>query len=227
MKNQIKSLFVIILMAISFHSNSQSLTIVAGGNYTNLNYNQGSGTALEDSYKSIPGFHVGGYLDYVVIKDKRQEIVLEAGLLFDTKGTKNDYIIGDFSNKETLNLYYLDLPIYIGYRYRFRNLNKIHFGIGPYAGFGLFGNSIKTQTLGGVTTEDKVKIKWGGDNEYDDLKRLDYGVSAKAGFYFDRGLDISVSYDYGLPNIASMGSTIEMNNRVLRFSIGYTFSLDD
>ena len=74
-----------------------------------------------------------------------------------------------------------------------------------YLGFGLYGKATSTQTLNGESNEIQHKIKWGNDDENDDLKRYDYGVSARVGFYFDSGLDVSASYDYGIPNIASMG----------------------
>lgn len=227
MKYETKLLAVLFLTAISFASAAQSLTFVGGANYTNVSYDQGSGTGLENSFKNKLGFHAGAYYDYVLKKDRRQEIVFETGLLFDSKGAKKEYEINDYSNKEVTNLYYIDIPFYIQYRYRFRNLNKVYIGIGPYAGLGLFGKTTTTQSLGDQSNEMQHKIKWGSDNENDDLKRIDYGASARIGFHFDDGLDFSASYDYGLPNIASMGETIKMRSRVLRVTVGYTFSLVD
>lgn len=227
MKFQIKSLFILAFIAFTYTSVAQSVTVVAGGNYTNVAYDQGNGTGIEDTYKDKIGFHAGAYFDYVINKDRRQELVFETGLLFDSKGAKKEFNISDYSSKEVTSLYYIDVPFYIQYRYRFRNLNKIYLGIGPYAGLGLFGNTVTTQNLGGESNEIQHKIKWGNDDENDDLKRFDYGVSARVGFHFDGGLDVSASYDYGIPSIASMGENIKMRSRVLRVSLGYTFSLVD
>lgn len=227
MNLQIKSLFILAFIAFFYTTVAQSVTVVIGGNYTNVAYDQVTGTGVEDTYKHKLGFHAGAYFDYVISKDRRQELIFETGLLFDSKGAQQEFQISDYSSKEITSLYYIDVPFYIQYRYRFRNLNKIYAGIGPYAGLGLFGNTVTTQTLAGESNEIQHKIKWGSDDENDDLKRFDYGVSARAGFHFDSGLDVSASYDYGIPSIASMGENIKMRSRVLRVSLGYTFSLFD
>lgn len=227
MKLQIKSLLIPAFTAFVYTSVAQGVTVVAGGNYTNIAYDQGSGTGVEDTYKDKLGFHAGAYLDYVINKDRRQELVFETGLLFDSKGAKQEFQIGELNQQVVTNLFYIDVPFYLQYRYRFRNLNKIYAGIGPFVGFGLSGKATSTQTLNGESNEIQHKIKWGNDDENDVLKRYDYGVSARVGFYFDSGLDVSASYDYGIPNIASMGENIKMRSRVLRVSLGYTFSWAD
>ncbi len=227
MKNQFKTLLVIALVLFSYASFSQSVTVVAGGNYTNVAYEQGTGALVDETYNGKPGFHVGAYYDYVISKDKSQELLFEAGLLFDSKGATQEYSLNDYSSKYVTNLYYVDAPFYLQYRYRFRNRNKIYIGAGPYVGMGLFGKTKSTYTLNDEETVVEHKIKWGGDDEVDDLKRLDYGVSARAGYHWDDGFDISASYDYGIPNIASMGENISMKSRVLRLTLGYTFSLYD
>lgn len=227
MKNLIKSLLIFVLTLFAYSSFSQSITLVAGGNYTNVAYEQGTGATVEDTYKGKPGFHAGAYYDHVISKDRRQELLFEAGLLFDSKGATQEYTLNDYSSKHVTNLYYVDVPLYLQYRYRFRNRNKIYIGAGPYVGMGLFGKTKSTYSLADSEEVVEHKIKWGSDVEENDLKRLDYGVSARAGYHFDDGLDISASYDYGIPNIASMGENISMKSRVLRLTLGYTFSLYD
>ena len=113
------------------------------------------------------------------------------------------------------NLLYVNTPAYIFYRYKLRSRDKIYGGIGPYMGVGLAGNIM----------EDKVQ--WGSEEGVDHLKRLDYGASAKIGYRGYTGLDISASYDYGVPDIFSLFSSGSLHNRVLRLSVGYTFSLVD
>lgn len=227
-QNQMKLIVLITLMLFSGTLFAQSLTIVGGGNYTELAYKQGSGgTAIEDTYKGKFGFNVGAYIDYVLTKNRSQELVVEGGLLFDSKGAVQEYAQSELSFTENTNLYYLDLPLFIKYRYRFRSLNKIYVGVGPYIGMGLFGNTNRTQTIGGESDSEKETIKWGSDSAEHDMKRLDYGATARVGFLAVSGLDISLSYDYGIPNIATMGDNIEMKNRVLRLSVGYNLSLVD
>ncbi len=218
--------FKILITAALFLINSgifaQSLTVFGGGNYTNVAYQQGSGAAIEDTYNWKIGFHVGAYLDYVLNKDRSQEIVVEGGLLFDTKGSVQDLSEIGIPIENTWSTYYVDVPVFLKYRYRFRSLNKVYIGVGPYVGVGLFGNK-KIKQDG--QEESSEGIKWGNDDAQHDMKRLDYGATARVGFLTVSGFDISVSYDYGIPNIATMGKNIEMKNRVMRLSVGYNFSL--
>lgn len=228
MQIQFKLLTLILLLFCSGTIFAQSLSIVGGGNYTEVDYKQGDvGSAAEDTYNSKFGFHVGAYLDYVLSKDKSNELVVETGLLLDTKGAKQEVSVSSLSVENNINLYYADIPFYLKYRYRFRSLNKVYIGVGPFVGVGLFGNRTTTQTIDGVSTEEKDKIRWGSDETQHDMRRLDYGLTGRIGFLSVGGLDISASYDYGIPNIASMGDNIEMKSRVMRLSVGYHFSLED
>lgn len=222
-----KILITAALFLISGGIFAQSLTVLGGGNYTNVAYQQGSGAAIEDTYNWKIGFHVGAYLDYVLNKDKSNELVIEGGLLFDTKGSVQDQTEIGLPIENKWNTYYVDVPLLFKYRYRFRSLNKVYVAVGPYVGIGLFGKRTQTQTIDGQSNTEKFTIKWGDDDAIHDMKRLDYGATARIGFLAVNGLDIAVSYDYGLPNIASMGSNIEMNNQVMRLSVGYHFSLVD
>lgn len=216
------------LMLIAGTIYAQNLTVIGGGNYTNVAYKQGEGgSSIEDTYNGKFGFHAGAYVDLVLKKKRQHELVTEAGLLFDTKGAVQEYSQANLSFKNTTNLFYVDVPVYIKYRYRFRSLNKVYLGVGPYVGFGLLGNSKRTQTIDGETHSESIKIKWGSDDAVHDMKRLDYGATIRAGYLAVSGLDISVSYDYGIPNIASMGENIEMKSRVVRLSVGYNFSMVD
>ena len=42
-----------------------------------------------------------------------------------------------------------------------------------------------------------------------------------------RGLNISASYDFGLPNVTVADHWPDFKHRVLRVSLGYSFRLDD
>ena len=73
-----------------------------------------------------------------------------------------------------------------------------------------------------LKTEEE-DIKWGSDEDEDDLKRLEMGATFGAGLEFGSFL-IGANYDLGLSNISSYqdgGATSK--NRVIRFSVGYRF----
>lgn len=225
-------LFVIALVflcAYNVEAQHPSVTFVGGLNVAEMPVTHGNtSTAIEDSYKPLFGFHIGANYDYVLKKKRNNEFTVEAGLLFESKGYKQDLDQEGLSLKNTTTLYYVDIPIYIKYRYRFRNRNKAYIGVGPYVGAGLFGNSNIEFAYGdGEASNNSEKIKWGSDEMEDDLKRLDYGVSGKVGYLFDGGLNLSLSYDYGLPNVAAQSDITEYKHRLLRVSVGYTIKLED
>ncbi|WP_319480507.1 porin family protein [uncultured Draconibacterium sp.] len=218
MKKFTSLLFVACFMLLAIQSMAQysSVTFFGGANMATTDMKFGTGeTDVEDSYKPLYGFNIGALYEYVMNKDKSQEIAVEGGLLFETKGF--DKKLEASENKTTL--YFVDVPVYLKYIHRFRSLNKIYLGVGGFAGMGLFGNeSITPESL-----DTNNKLEWGSEGKYE---RLDYGVSAKAGFLLERGLNICVSYDYGLADIATLENQ-EAKTRVLRLSLGYTLRLDD
>lgn len=203
------------------------ITILGGGSLNSVSYTQKGGDNIEDTYTSKFGFHGGVAVDFVLSGNRKEEIVFEAGLLADTKGAKQEYSIGELSTDNTTNLYYVDVPLYLKYRYKLRSRDKVYAGIGAFVGAGVYGKLTGTvvDELGQVT-EVSQTVSWDTDESPLDLKRLDYGASVKVGYLADNGLNISASYDYGIPNIASMGENIEIKTRVARISLGYTFKTD-
>lgn len=202
-----------------------SVTFFGGANMASTDMKFGSeSTAIEESYKALYGMNIGAMFEYVLNKDRSQEIAVEGGLLFETKGFHQKLEETSYSHSNKTTLYFLDVPVYLKYIYRFRSLNKIYIGAGAFAGAGLFGNeSITFQYEGADKTSNSESVDWGTDGIY---KRLDYGVTGKVGFLIDNGLNICVSYDYGLADIAQV-DTQEAKTRVLRLSLGYTLKFDD
>jgi hypothetical protein len=219
MQIQFKLLTSILLFFISGTICAQGLSIVGGGNYSDVAVS----SAKEKYYEAKFGFHAGAYLDYVLKKDKSNELVVETGLLFDSKGAVQEQASNIGTIKYNTTLYYADIPLYFKYRYRFRSLHKVYVGAGPYIGVGLFGNINATI----IDESQKENVRWGSNVGEDHFKRLDYGLSARAGFLAVGGLDFSFSYDYGIPNISVISKNDEIKSRMMRLSVGYHFSLTD
>lgn len=223
-----KILIASILLLFVYSSKAQyhSLTFLGGLNVSSMSVKYGSSTAnIEDSYKTKLAFHGGVLFDYVLTKDRHKELSIEPGLLFDAKGYNQETDFG-ISQENTLSAYYFDVPVYFKYAKKLRSRDKIYAGVGPYVGVGIFGkmeNSYKGELLEGGSSES---IKWGSDPSEDDMTRLDYGVSAKIGYYSYGGLNISASYDLGLPNV-SAAENPEFKHRILRVSVGYSLRFDD
>ncbi len=225
-------LFIIsalVILVFKVQAQHPSVTFFGGVNSSSISVKLGSAnTAMEDSYKMLLGLNVGGLYDHVLKKSRSEEFTVESGLIFETKGYNQDVLNEGLSIDNRTTLYYLDIPLYLKYRYRFRNLNKIYFGAGPFVGLGLFGNTEYTYSYQeSDPTTNNERINWGTNQYNDDYKRLDYGVTAKIGFLMDSGLNLSFSYDYGIPNIVTLDDIREEKTRIMRVSIGYTLNLDD
>lgn len=221
-----KILLLVGLVMVTTTINAQSLSVVAGASVSSVLYRMGAGgTQLEKDYQAIAGFHGGLAFDYLLKKRRNKELVIETGLLFDTKGSKHAYITLELDFSRITRLYYVDVPVYLKYRYRFRSLHKLYVGAGPYFGLGLSGQAKQKRVVDGEVFQESTTIKWGSDTNKHDYSRPDYGLSVKGGVFFPGGLDMSMSYDLGLRNISSMGNSVSIKNRAFRISLAYAFSL--
>lgn len=220
--NPIKVLFLTFCLfaIISARGQHPSVTFFGGANVASMSIEHGSTTTqLEDTYGMLYGFNIGALYDYVFKKDRSKELSLESGLVFDSRGFTQNLEVGELQQDNKTTLYYIDIPLYLKYIFRLRSRDKIYFGAGPYMGVGLFGNYIRGEN-------EPETISWGSDSSENDYKRLDYGLTGKIGYLAYSGFNISVSYDYGLPNISAV-ETKGYKNRLMRLSLGYTLKFDD
>ena len=220
MKNTTKFLLVIMISLIGFQSYAQSFGVKGGLNLANLLDKDDDDTWSND-YKMNMGFHIGATMNYPFT----DAFSLETGLLLDTKGFKYEEEAYGAEVKLKGNLYYIDIPITLKASYDIGN-NLVMYGtFGPYIGMGLSGKlKIEVKYEGDTETEEE-KIIWGNDEEEDDLKRFDFGLAFGGGVEIS-AIQIGVSYDLGLANISPYtddGTIIQ--NRVLKFSVGYKFGL--
>jgi len=73
----------------------------------------------------------------------------------------------------------------------------------------------------GNSETEKEDINWGSDEDEDDLKRFDFGLSLGAGVELD-AFQIGLSYGMGLANISPYtGNGMKTNNRVLAITGSY------
>jgi hypothetical protein len=156
--------------------------------------------------KFRPGFHVGVISDIPLVEN----LSLQPGLLFSTKGSNYDVDIFDFSMSPS----FLEIPVNLAYSLGMDELNIILFA-GPYAAYGIAG---KAEVEG--ESED---ISFGSGIE-DDLKPLDFGLNFGVGLNISNFL-ISAQYGIGLANLGTDADEvdIEMKNSVIGISVAYLF----
>lgn len=127
-----------------------------------------------------------------------------------------------YEYEDKLNIYYLDIPLTAKAIFDVGG-SKIYGTFGPYIGMGLSGK-IKSEYTGNYETEtDEEDINFGSDKDEDDLKRLDYGLTAGVGIEL-KSIQIGINYNLGLANISSYTDDgNKISNRVLGISVGYKF----
>ena len=191
---------------------------MAGLNLSNMLMKDDHYTS-SDHFKMNPGFHLGATAE-IPIPNKM--ISFETGCLLSAKGYKHSIKEGPMEGEGKLDLLYFDIPLTAKASFIFGDA-KIYGVFGPYLGIGLSGKWKSEWTYDGEIGSDERDIKWGSNEDRDDLKRLDFGLTAGTGVEINI-FKIGLSYGLGLANISPFtegGS--KRNNRLLSVSLGYKF----
>lgn len=188
--------FSVTIMCVFSQSNAR-FGIVGG-----MNVSKFGGNAIANVLPSRIGFHAGPKAE--ISLSMLRNVYLDASALLSLKGT------GQLLDEGNRSLYYLEVPLRIGYKYPMNNTFSVFGKAGPYVGFGLFGSSIEGY-------EDNPF----SDDEFG-YKRFDFGLGVKAGVEISNKYQASIGYDWGLINIDNSGS-IGFSNRNLSVSLAYLF----
>lgn len=220
MKKLISLFFLILLLFVTTQSFAQiKFGAKAGLNLSNM-LSKDNTTTYSKDYKMKSGFHIGAIAEYPL----SEIFSVESGLFLSSKGFKAQIMIDSFGFpidiKAEATLYYLDIPITAKASYNI-GAAKIYGFAGGYLGIGLSGK-IKTEMSAFVFAQsDNQDVSWGSDENNDDFKRLDYGLSVGAGAEIQSFL-LEVTYGLGLANLApSTTGGAKENNRVIGISVGY------
>ena len=200
MKKGISLLSIVMLLLITSQSFAQAIFgAKAGLNLANVNEKSDAGSSTT---KMLIGFHIGGTAEFAM----SEKIGLEAGLLFSTKGAKQDFS----GLSSTLSINYLEIPINCIYKVDLSSL-KVLISAGPYLAYALSGKA------------DAETINFGSDAEKDDMKPLDFGLNIGAGVEI-KGVSIMMQYGLGLANLAlRTDGGYSIKNYVIGISAGYKF----
>lgn len=218
MKNLTKLSILVLLCLFAYQSNAQQWTLKGGLNLSTMLDKDDDGT-YSDEFSMKPGFHIGATVDLPI----SEVFSFQPGLLLTTKGLKYDDDFMGVAVKTTATLYYLDIPLNLKASFPVGEGATLYGAVGPYVDFGLSGKIKATGEYQGQKETETEDISWGSDEDEDDLKRLDLGLTFGGGVELNV-LMFGISYDLGLTNISSYqeyGTSVK--NRVLKFSVGYRF----
>lgn len=139
-----------------------------------IRVNGGLSNVTGEGDKMTFGYGLGWIAEY----NFNSRLFLQSGIVLENIAHKEEAIDG------TLNAYFVQLPVHIGYRFGLGESSSMFIQAGPTVGYGLFGS----------------KIEWygGGDTNYFDLaKRFDLGVGGRVGVEFSK-FQISAGANYGV-----------------------------
>ncbi|WP_417602468.1 porin family protein [Owenweeksia hongkongensis] len=219
MKNISKLFSLGLLLCASTVTFGQKINAAAGLNFSSIMQSADASAGIMPDPKIKTGFHVGATVDYPLT----DLISVDAGLLFSSMGYKVDQTVTVVDFKGTISTYYLTIPILAKANFEVADIQTF-VGVGPYIGVGLFGNSETETTSFFGTQKSDDKIEWGNEKDEDQLKRLDFGLQAKAGVEFDK-ISVAFFYGLGLINIATENSgngDLTAKNTVFGLTVGYT-----
>jgi len=193
--------------------------VKAGLNISNLS---ASDQSITVDYASKPGFQLGLTVDYRLWDD----LYVLSGLELTQKGSSAELSLSNLfssalgtliKSKMTVNAYYLQLPLRIGYKL------DLGFGsfvpqAGPYFAYGLGGKT--------TTDTDVLSDLWNfsvNDDTFDNFKRFDCGLAVGVGLEVGK-LGIAVGYDLGLVDInKDFYGAKSVKNKNLNITLGYKF----
>lgn len=222
MKNKFYSIAIVLILTASFAvaqrpaGQRTAFGVLGGVNFQTLSGEDFSGDKLENDL--IIGFHAGLNVQIPIAP----EFYFQPGVLFSTKGAKNE----TDPVTRTINLSYAEMPLNLVYKGLLGN-GYVLLGFGPYVGYAFSG---KDKYEGGsVSIENDIEFK----NELDAsdplttsyFKAFDAGANVFAGYEMAGGLFFQLNTQLGLLNIHPEDNRLPGDNKSVLKNTGYGVSL--
>ncbi len=201
---------VSMILLVSIASTAQTnVGFTLGGTYSTVTAKL-SGITISPKYKT--GITAGLFVDASLSNN----LSFQPALNFVQKGAKSEQ--GEVKDISTYN--YLEIPLNIVYKTQ--KDRGFYIGAGPSIAYGLSGKEKYSDSQ----NSENTKVKFGSRD--DEVKPIDFGVNALAGYKFGNGFLFSLNYNLGLSNIQN-GNSSEMGtvkNKYFGLKIGYLFHND-
>lgn len=233
MKKLLLSGAMILFASASFAQNQMTgsdarIGIKAGVNLARIHYSGDNVSNLNDFTKNNVGYNFTVFGDFGV----GNNFFIQPGISLQNKGTKLEgtFPLGNESitGTSTVNVMAIEVPINAVYRIPTGNEGALHISAGPYIGFNVSGKSKVNVTQGnGSELGDQVNDLEFGSKTDDNLSSTDFGANFGLAYRLNNGLMFGGNYGLGLSNLIPKDNQANNNNkatnRVLGFSIGYSF----
>lgn len=235
MKKLLLSASVILLATGAFAQTTMSgsdarFGIKAG---VNLAKYHASGTdessAYNDAAENNLGFNVTAFADFGVANN----FFIQPGISLQNKGVKFESEDTDGSSTASgslkQNVMAIEVPINAVLRIPTGDAGAVQISAGPYIGFNISGKnkytgSFSSPILTGETDgDDDLSFGSGTDK---DLSSTDFGANFGLAYRTNSGFLVGANYGLGLSNLIPKDARSgdgKLSNRVLGFSVGYSF----
>ena len=227
MKTRLISLIMILLLsaplaiAQSTDKAKISFAILGGINFQNLSGKDNNGDKLANDM--LLGYHGGVNVQIPIAPD----FYFQPGLLFTTKGAKNNY--GSLTG--TYKLSYIELPLNFVYK-ALLGKGSFMLGFGPYIGYGIGGKA--SVQYSSTTYETDIIFKSvveAGDPWVPYFKAFDAGGNIFAGFEMAGGIFLQLNGQLGMLKINPednrtlkiYSDKLSVKNTGFGISLGYMF----
>lgn len=227
MKTRLLTILTIVALSITMVSaqgtDKLSFGILGGVNFQNLNGKDASGDKLEN--EMIIGYHAGVNIQIPIAP----QFYFQPGLIFSTKGAKNNSSILGVDYTTTTKLSYVELPLNLVYKALLGN-GYFMLGFGPYVGYGIGGKVI---TEGGSVSLDQDIEFQNVVASNDDMtvpyyKALDFGGNIFAGYEMSNGIFAQFNTQLGMVKINPEYEILSDDESIVKntgfgLSLGYRF----
>jgi len=207
----------------TYHSNKTSFGLRAGVNFQNINGKDEMGDKLKNDI--LFGYNFGVNAEIPVAPD----FYFQPGVLFTTKGAKNDEIILGQPVSSRIKISYIEIPLNFLYKPLLGN-GHLLLGVGPYVAVGVGGN-VKYEGSGFNETQDikfQNTVKTTDADNVFYVKRVDAGANLLAGYEFPNRVSLQLNTQLGLVKInpeyeGNSDDKTSAKNTGFGFSLGYRF----
>lgn len=180
-----------------------------------------SGEGYFDDTDPIFNLNVGAAVMYGL----SPKVDLETGLYYTKKGF---YAEPSPDYEVTCNLYYLEIPVMVGYKWEVSDPLKINFMAGPYVAYGVNGktktklsNVVYNTTTNEPAENNESEKTINTDSFEDGFNRFDSGVKASINFTIKKDFLLGVTYEHGFANVSDTKD--DAFNRMVALSLGFNF----
>lgn len=211
--NKMKKLIILMVIATISTSVFAQIGVQVGGTFASFKVEDKTTSSANQTSDSKIGFTLGVFTNVPLSTN----FIFRPELNYTQKGGKVEGTFGTTSIENKLTLNYLELPL----NFIYKATGGFFVGAGPALGYGIGG---KAKTKSGSTSSDE-KIKFGSDENEDDLKAMEFAGNLLAGYQMENGITLTVLYNMGFSNL-SHDPDQTFKNRYFGIKIGKIFGGD-